>query len=413
VRALKIIVQAGAAALICLHLSGQNARLSDPKISRMYVPPAQMPVKATIADGVLMAEGSITVGKQTTGTRLFIVDSAATMTVVDARAARILGNQDADAVHIADETLRLAGAELSHRPAVVLPLEGWSQVTGQRVGGIVGWDVFEHLDAEIDYVHGHLRLVVPQSCALTPAQQTALVPLRVVGGLPFVYADIETSGGKQVRGLFLVDTGQSGPGIVLTSEFLAAHPEVIAGPAVEMPMMETSGAVRSTRTVRMPGLNLGGHVLQGVVATIALPAKGGVGAELAGVIGGGVLARFDVLVDLPHKSLGLRPNALFSAPFEVDMSGMLVVMTPAAGQADERSGQRDYVVTGIQKGSPAADAGLQIGDRLVEVAGQRVSEMSLDLVRNVLKSGPGTRVVVTIDRSGKRTMVTLTLRRSI
>jgi S1-C subfamily serine protease len=42
-----------------------------------------------------------------------------------------------------------------------------------------------------------------------------------------------------------------------------------------------------------------------------------------------------------------------------------------------------------------------------------VTAMSLDLMRNVLKSGPGTRVVVTIDRSGKNVMVTLTLRRAI
>jgi C-terminal processing protease CtpA/Prc len=56
---------------------------------------------------------------------------------------------------------------------------------------------------------------------------------------------------------------------------------------------------------------------------------------------------------------------------------------------------------------------VQAGDQLIAINGTKVIDMSLDLVRNVLKSGTGTKVVVTIDRSGKRTMVTLALRRAI
>jgi C-terminal processing protease CtpA/Prc len=88
------------------------------------------------------------------------------------------------------------------------------------------------------------------------------------------------------------------------------------------------------------------------------------------------------------------------------MSGMLVL-------AEARSGEQAYMIAGITKNSPAADAGVQAGDQLIAINGTKVIDMSLDLVRNVLKSGTGTKVVVTIDRSGKRTMVTLALRRAI
>jgi membrane-associated protease RseP (regulator of RpoE activity) len=201
---------------------------------------------------------------------------------------------------------------------------------------------------------------------------------------------------------------------VLTAEFARAHPEILGSqPAVELPTLDASGSVRKTRLVRVPMLQLGNRTLHGVIATIAPPATGGAGARLAGVIGGGLLSRFDVLIDLPHAALTLTPNAYYDAPFEADMSGMLVLVSGSEGERGERSGEPVYTIAGISEKSPAADAGLRPGDRLVEVGGKRVTAMSLDLMRNVLKSGPGTRVVVTIDRSGKNVMVTLTLRRAI
>jgi S1-C subfamily serine protease len=202
--------------------------------------------------------------------------------------------------------------------------------------------------------------------------------------------------------------------MVLTSEFVAAHPELLGkqSPA-EMPTLDTSGTLRSASVVRVPTLQLGNHTLQGVVATIAPPAAGGAGAKLAGVIGGGILSRFDVVIDLPRGWLTLTPNAYYAAPFEADMSGMLVVTTRIAGQAGEPSGEVVYTVAGISKNSPAADSGLQIGDRLIEVAGQRVKDMSLDLVRKALMSGPGKKLLLTIDRSGMKIKLTLTLQRAV
>jgi hypothetical protein len=372
----------------------------------LYQPPLQRAVKIVVADGVLLVDGSLSnTDGSVTQNGWFVLDTAATATILNTAG---LHHPSAPAASgkpatLENQTLVLAGARVSHRTVLEYPLNSWSRNAGQPIAGIAGADLLQHFDARIDYMHRFLALTVPQSCAI-PGEHVAL---RMVGGLPFLEAQIQLADGKMLRGLFLLDTGQAGPGLVLTSEFLAAHPEIAPSlPPVEVPLPSPENSIRTTRMLRLPALQLGRYTLRGVIATVAPPNAHGAGAQLAGVIGGGVLAHFDVLLDLPHASVTLTPNGQFDAPFEADMSGMLVL-------ADQQSGEPTYTIAGISKNSPAADAGLRAGDLLLDLNGKKVTDMSLDLVRNVLKSGPGAKVVLTIDRSGKRTTVTLKLRRAL
>ena len=262
----------------------------------LYKPPTQRAVHVKIINGILLAEGSIAgQSGRPEVTGLFIVDTAATATIVSPETARALGGKGAPGEKLADITLKLAGAQVSHRPVSVYSLDAFTKQTGQPVIGIAGSDIFENFGARIDYVNKSLTLVVLASCA-TPDEH---VHLRVINGLPFIQATLQTASGKQIQGVFLVDTGQAGPGLVFTSEFLKAHPE-LGAPSPSMRIAEVS---------------LGGHALKDVPATIAPPSPKGVGADLAGVIGGGILGRFDVMVDLPGSWLMLTPNDHYAEPF--------------------------------------------------------------------------------------------------
>jgi hypothetical protein len=363
--------------------------------------PPQRAVKFELADGVLLADASLSNSDGSVSKKgWFVVDTAATATILNQQVPHSAAGQTGK---LDNQTLSLAGATVSHRNVLEYPLDAWSRQTGMPIAGIAGADIFQHFDVRIDYAHHFLTLLVPQSCAVAGEH----LGLRMVAGLPLVEAQLLLADGKTLRGLFLLDTGQAGPGLVLTSEFLAAHPAIAASqPLVEVPLLSPDNTIQSTRLVRIAGLQLGRSSLPGVIASVAPPTVNSAGTQLAGVIGGGVLAHFDMLLDITHASLTLTPNGEFAQPFEADMSGMLVL-------AEARSGEQAYMIAGITKNSPAADAGVQAGDQLIAINGTKVIDMSLDLVRNVLKSGTGTKVVVTIDRSGKRTMVTLALRRAI
>ena len=268
-------------------------------IPQLYQPPAQRAVRVKIINGVLLAEGSIagrTGHPEVSG--LFVVDTAATTTIVTPETARALGGRGTPGEKLPDTTLKLAGAQVSHRPVFVYSLDVFAKETDQQVIGIAGSDIFENFGARIDYINKSLTLVVLQNCT-TPDEH---VHLKVIEGLPFVQATLQTSSGKLVRGVFLVDTAQAGPGLVFTSEFLKAHSELGT----------------PSQAIRVAALSLGSHTLKDVPATIAPPSPKGVGADLAGVIGGGILGRFNVVVDLPGSWLMLTPNDHYSDPIAAD-----------------------------------------------------------------------------------------------
>jgi len=81
----------------------------------------------------------------------------------------------------------------------------------------------------------------------------------------------------------------------------------------------------------------------------------------------------------------------------------------ADGTASDGTSQRAGAeVSTISKGTPAADAGLQKGDVVVAVDGERV-DSALALVANIRERGVGDKVSLTVLREGKQLDLTATL----
>ena len=85
--------------------------------------------------------------------------------------------------------------------------------------------------------------------------------------------------------------------------------------------------------------------------------------ELAGNLGGRVLKRFTVFIDYPHDRMLLQPNAMLSAPFEHDMSGLALA---AEGESFDR-----VVVRRVLPETAAAAAGFADGDEIASIDGER------------------------------------------
>lgn len=56
-------------------------------------------------------------------------------------------------------------------------------------------------------------------------------------------------------------------------------------------------------------------------------------------------------------------------------------------------------------GGPAADAGLQAGDRIMEVDGESTAGKSLGNVVMLLRGKPNTQISLAVERDGKRILV--------
>jgi hypothetical protein len=143
-------------------------------------------VTIEIADGLVFVPGAISGKGSTSGPMPFVVDTAATATVVDTAKAQRLGWKITAKTPYPGRTLELAGASIQNAPVFALPLAGLARQAGVPVDAVAGSDIFQHFAVRLNYIDRWIMLEVPESCAIPEKK----VHLRMVGGLPFVEASV-------------------------------------------------------------------------------------------------------------------------------------------------------------------------------------------------------------------------------
>jgi len=282
-------------------------------------------------------------------------------------------------------TLAIGDATLPPRAVAALSLHGVEAGLGHRVYGIIGGELFQRRVVTIDYER---RTVSLSSTA--PGHGTE-IPISVEDGTPIATASIDGQSGR-----FQIDTG--GGMAVLNAPFLAAHPALLPAKTLQM----TSGAVmpgRSRGGVGRAGhLQLGPIRIERPIVNYSQNASGDRVDVDSGLIGGDVLSRFSVTVDYARSRLLLEPNPRFGTAFEFTGSGVSL-----AAEGPELDIVR---VRTVIPGSPAAEADIRAGDRIVSVDSAR----SLEEVRRILNDVSRTSDLV-IDREGARLTKRLVHRR--
>jgi putative serine protease PepD len=112
--------------------------------------------------------------------------------------------------------------------------------------------------------------------------------------------------------------------------------------------------------------------------------------------------------DSIRTNSGISSGVGFAIPIDtaVQVADALVGgRTPQSGflgvsGAESSGGQAGAVVTEVQPGSPASDAGLRVGDLLTRYDGQALTSMD-ELVGFVRATQPGTRVEIEVVRNGR------------
>ena len=152
-------------------------------------------------------------------------------------------------------------------------------------------------------------------------------------------------------------------------------------------------------------LRIGGYVLDQPIVTMSKATKGlQATSEYDGILGAEILKHFKLYLDYGHGRVILEPNRVFQQPFEFDTSGLVVI---AQGPT-----LRQFQVHRVIEGSPAAKAGLQVGDEIVSLDGRPAAEFTLEALRSELVA-PGKSREIEVRRGEQKSRTRISLRRLV
>jgi membrane-associated protease RseP (regulator of RpoE activity) len=144
------------------------------------------------------------------------------------------------------------------------------------------------------------------------------------------------------------------------------------------------------------------HVESAIVAFSPKVPFAGSDKGIAGTIGGGILRRFTVTFDYPHKQIIFAPNPRFADYEEEDKSGLAIVATGP--------GLKRFEVLAVQPLTPAAEAGIQKGDIIAGIDAEAAADLNLASIRHLFRQ-IGHQYKLTIERNGQLMQITIQMRR--
>ncbi len=300
---------------------------------------------------------------------------------------------------------RIASTEAKSCAAAILDNDilNLSNYAGMPIHGLIGYDFFNSFKIRINYSTQLLKIyenTLPRLIA-----KGNKIELQIEGNKPYVNVLVNVANHQKLPLKMLIDTGSGNP-ISLETYQKNAFPLpdnfVIANLGVGL-----SGNIRGFKG-RIDQLKIGKFNMDSVIA--AFPYYEDIAAKVTSVerngsIGNTLLKKFDVVYDYQNSCMYLKKNTSLKEPFEYDMSGMEIV---ASGNNYDA-----FFVTRVERGSPADDLGVQIGDQLLRLNFNAAGKLTIDEITQILSSKNGRTLYLEMARKDEIYAGILTLKRRI
>lgn len=289
-------------------------------------------------------------------------------------------------------TLAVGDAVLRDQVFAVIPIrQGFGVAAGQRVDGLIGFEVLARYVTTFDYADRKVTFQMPGASA--PASATVM---------PFFFGATQPQFKCTIDGIASdcsVDTGAR-DSISLLSPFVAAHPQVVpADHSAEGVSGFGVGGGDKGILGRLTTLGFSQFTLHDLIADFSTQKEGFfAGPFLAANVGGNVWKRFTVTFDYAKQTMALVPNATFAARDSYERAGMFLI---------QNNGK--IIVYDVRPDTPAAQGGLVKGDVIASIDG--TPPASLQAARDAINGPTGTVLHVQVaTKDGTTKTVSLTLR---
>jgi clan AA aspartic protease (TIGR02281 family) len=242
--------------------------------------------------------------------------------------------------------------------------------------GLLGLSFLGQFTFRLDYLQKLLSFAPPASGDLM--RGGSIIPLEGEGLFVAVQAEVDGIPAK-----LLLDTGAS-QALILRSWFVEKQKLRERYPK-RLSMVTGLGLLGRTHgeITRLQTLKLGDYIITNVFTEFETKANTWPG-DFAGFVGAPILSRFNLTFDLAGRRLSLEANANYAMepPPPASVRSGLVCLPE----------QSNWIVADLIKGAPAAEAGVRLGDHLLEINGVSVQSLKPGEIKRAFQGEPGTHV---------------------
>lgn len=275
------------------------------------------------------------------------------------------------------------------------------QLIGVPVHGLLGSSFFGDHVVEINYRRKYIELHRVFEFE-HPGENFRTFEIEVLNGKPYVRGTILTAEGVRRELDLLLDTGADLPLLLHANmDTVLNIPET----AISGKLGAGLGGYLEGFLGRSPGFELWGHSFDNIVTSyqdLDSLMRDFRDLNRQGIVGNQMLSRFHFFINYPGRTVYIRPERGVDVPFEYDKSGLFLI---AAGPALNR-----YYISHIVKGSPADEAGLKRGDRIVAFQRWPVDFHNLRTMNRRLMSREGKNIRIRVEREDERKTFSFRLR---
>ena len=295
-------------------------------------------------------------------------------------------------------TVRFPNVEFADQRAVITPSSSGAANLWSGSEGQVSAMLFKHFVVDINFDSMRITLIEPGSFEYRG--EGAVVPWTPMGFGPWsIPATLDLADGRRMSFDLLMDLGYNDQ-----LQLAAAGEHNVTRPDKVLPIslgLNIQGVSTNGYMGRLPQIDIGGYKIKNLlIGFVSAEDSKQVPAEA--MIGLGLLSRFNLIYDYSRQRLIIKPNGKFSQPFEHNMSGLSM-----------RKGADGYFeIVRIYDNSPANEAGLQAGDKVITIDGRSTAGLDFFELTPLLKR-EGATIKLTALRESRTWEVSLILRRLI
>ena len=266
-----------------------------------------------------------------------------------------------------------------------------SKHTGTPINGLIGMDFFYDYMVEINNTDKRINFY--KNSSFTPTADYESLPLIFVGQKIFIDVNVIESDNNIKKARMLLDTGAE-----LNAWFQTHKSNAVKLPASNVRCTIGEGFNGEIKGLigKLPQICLGKHCL--VNPIVAFPdsiciAEVVKDSDRDGTIGAQLLTRFNYMIDLTNRMFYFKPNSSFSKKYSYNIAGIEVTqILPNVHQTE---------VWKIWENSPAAIAGVQVGDQIIELNNQKAFQLNVNDLKSYFETPSKTPLSLIVNRNGK------------